>query len=303
MPLSSTFSVDNQYEQTSTTAVGSAAGDNFVLHERARRHHWSGVASLSVKTFSGGRALYESEGTHVVDDGRYLILNHNQPYTITVDSDLPVESFCVFFAPGYVEDIFRTLVVHPEPLLDEPFPAEAAPVRFFAHTHRHDDLLSPALATIRQSSKDQPPEAGWAGEYFYPLALALLQAHRNVYRRLEQLPAARPATREELYRRLHLARDYMAATYSGPITLEEIARVAALSPNHLIRTFKPLFGRTPYQYVNHLRLEAACRLLRETERPVTDICFAVGFRSLGSFSARFTKIHGLSPSAFRRQRR
>ena len=78
-----------------------------------------------------------------------------------------------------------------------------------------------------------------------------------------------------------------------------MAGVAALSPNHLIRTFRQLFGCTPYQYLSRLRLEAASRLLRDTEQSVTEICFAVGFRSLGSFSARFSKQYGLPPSAYR----
>src|SRR5919112_1897974 len=85
-------------------------GCGFILHERGRRHHWEGVGLLSVKTFSHGRALYDSgPGLYSVDDSSYLILNDGQPYSITIDSERPVESFCIFFKPGFAEQVYYTL--------------------------------------------------------------------------------------------------------------------------------------------------------------------------------------------------
>jgi AraC-like DNA-binding protein len=128
----------------------------------------------------------------------------------------------------------------------------------------------------------------------------LLQIHQRVLREVASLPAARAATRAELYRRLHLARDYIDATCAGPLTLADLARTAGLSPNHLLRTFRQLFHQTPYQYVTARRLELARRLLAETERPISEICLAVGFESLGSFSWLFRRKVGVAPSEYRR---
>jgi AraC-like DNA-binding protein len=110
----------------------------------------------------------------------------------------------------------------------------------------------------------------------------------------------RPATREELYRRLFRARDYMAASLGDRVTLNDIAHVACMSPNHLLRTFRQLFHQSPHQLLTDLRMERARRFLVESDRPVTDIAAAVGFESLGSFSSLFRRHTGVSPDQYRR---
>ncbi|MCB0111661.1 MAG: helix-turn-helix transcriptional regulator, partial [Caldilineaceae bacterium] len=110
-------------------------------------------------------------------------------------------------------------------------------------------------------------------------------------------------TREELYRRLHVARDFIAASFAQPITLDEIAHVAALSPNHLLRTFKALFHATPHQYLTEARLLHASHLMRTTELSITTICLAVGFQSIGSFGTLFRRRFGASPAQFRQQKK
>jgi AraC-like DNA-binding protein len=117
------------------------------------------------------------------------------------------------------------------------------------------------------------------------------------------LPAARPATREELYRRLHYAKDYADAFFTTQITLDDMAQTAGLSANHLLRMFRQAFHQSPYQYIISRRLEHAQHLLRQTDQTVTDICLAVGFESLGSFSWLFRRRTGLSPLGYRLQNR
>lgn len=89
--------------------------------------------------------------------------------------------------------------------------------------------------------------------------------------------------------------------FDGPLALAELAAVAGLSPNHLLRAFRQVIGRTPHQYLTELRLARARRLLRETDQPVTEICLAVGFASPGSFSWLFRRATGLPPLAYRRR--
>ncbi len=100
-------------------------------------------------------------------------------------------------------------------------------------------------------------------------------------------------------RRMLRARDRMDRSYDKPLDVAALARVALTSEAHFIRTFKETFGETPHRYLQRRRLERAMALLRETERPVTEICLDVGFASLGSFSRTFTKVIGMSPSAYR----
>jgi AraC-like DNA-binding protein len=94
-------------------------------------------------------------------------------------------------------------------------------------------------------------------------------------------------------------RDAMARNYAEPLDVAAPARIAHVSPAHFIRTFRATFGETPHRYLQRRRVERAKFLLRETDRSVTDICFDVGFSSLGTFSRTFREIVGESPSSYR----
>jgi AraC-like DNA-binding protein len=104
---------------------------------------------------------------------------------------------------------------------------------------------------------------------------------------------------EDLNRRLLRARDAMDRAYAEPLNVRTVAAVAYVSPAHFIRTFRAVFGETPHRYLQRRRVERSMFLLRETDRSVTDICFDVGFTSLGTFSRTFREIVGETPSAYR----
>jgi AraC-like DNA-binding protein len=100
-------------------------------------------------------------------------------------------------------------------------------------------------------------------------------------------------------RHLLRAKDFADARYFEPLTVAELAREAGMSRAYFSREFKRAFGESPHAYVLTRRLERAASLLRNTDRPVTEICLAVGWGSLGSFSASFRRIYGQSPLAYR----
>jgi AraC-like DNA-binding protein len=100
-------------------------------------------------------------------------------------------------------------------------------------------------------------------------------------------------------RHLLYAKDLVDARYMEPIGVDDMARAAGLSRAHFSREFRRTFGESPYSYLLTRRLERAAALLRHTDRPVTEICFAVGLSSLGSFTTSFTRTYGKSPTAYR----
>jgi AraC-like DNA-binding protein len=283
-----------------TGPMNQLADTSAVLSALAHQHHWCGAGLLSIKSFYGGSALYKIDGgSFRVDDERFLIFNHGQEYEITIDSDTPVESFCVFFDSRIAADAFRNRTTASDRLLEDPFSASSAPPLFFERTYPHDLVLSPVLSQFRLAYQQNRHETGWLDEQFHRLLNQLLSVRQSAIAEVNQLPAIRSSTRTEIYRRLHIARDFIAASYEQPIRLQDIAAVACLSPNHLLRSFKALFGQTPNQVLIEERLRQARWLLAHTDRPITDICFAVGYQSLGSFSWLFTQRYGLSPQAFR----
>lgn len=271
-----------------------------ILHEKACEYYWEGAAPLSIKTFFAGRALYTlGKGSYAVDEAAYLIVNHNQPYAITIETQHAVESFCLFFEPGFAEEVQHSLTTPVHGLLDVNAQPAASSLHFFERTYRHDNLLSPLLFQLRATLVNQQFSPLWLSEQFCTIIQRLLQVHFNVYKEVEALPAVRAATREELYRRLYRAREYTCAFFDTPVTLTQLAEVASLSPTHLLRSFKQLFHQSPHQYLTSKRLERAQHLLLHTDLSVTDICFSVGFESFGSFSWLFRRKVGCSPSAYR----
>jgi AraC-like DNA-binding protein len=104
---------------------------------------------------------------------------------------------------------------------------------------------------------------------------------------------------EETNRRMLRARDAMDRDYARELDIPALARIAYVSEAHFIRTFRATFGETPHRYLQRRRVERAMFLLVQTDRSVTDVCFSVGFASLGTFSRTFRSIVGQSPSEYR----
>jgi AraC-like DNA-binding protein len=109
-----------------------------------------------------------------------------------------------------------------------------------------------------------------------------------------------PLLDDELFRRLCRSRDWMSSRIDEPLRLADAAREACLSPFHYHRLFAHTFGETPHEFITKLRIERAKRLLARDQLAVTEVCFAVGYESLGSFSTLFRTMVGYSPSAYQR---
>jgi AraC-like DNA-binding protein len=101
--------------------------------------------------------------------------------------------------------------------------------------------------------------------------------------------------------RLRRIRDRIDREYAQPLDVEALARDAHMSAGHLSRQFRLAYGESPYSYLMTRRIERAMAFLRRGDLSVTEVCFAVGCASLGTFSTRFTELVGVPPSTYRRQ--
>ena len=272
---------------------------NAVLWGRGRRqyHVREFPGPLSIKSMVFGAAEWRvGRSRFEVDRDSYLVLNHGQPYSITIDAKQPVETFCVFFEKGFVEDAFSSLTRQAEFLLDDPFMENVPAVGFFETLRPKHSSMSRLLSSMRQSLHAGDDRID---EIFYQLALELARLRSELPRDISRLPAVRHSTREELFRRLHIGKAAMDADLRTPLKLHEVARAACLSPFHFHRLFKTAFGETPHEYATRRRLEKAVRLLGETDDPVTEISFETGFQNPASFSTLFRSQMGMSPREFR----
>lgn len=295
--------VANQIHSVKINSIDSGLNCSHILYGKSRQYFAEWAGHLSLKSFSGGQAFYDTgTGRYAVDESSYLLLNEMQPYSITIDSASRVESFCIFFEKGFAEEVNRSLTADPVQLVDDPEKMPAENVNFIPRLYSRDSLEN-ILSELKRALAEKKAETVWLKEKLHEMMLLILQTQKDVFKEIEQLPPARASTRAELYKRVYRARDFIAATYHLPVTLDEMAKIACLSPNHFLRSFKQVFHQSPHQYLTRLRINHARQLLEQTDLTVTTVCQAVGFESHGSFSWLFRRHTGFSPEKYRRRKR
>ena len=258
---------------------------------------------LSIKCMFGGSARYvTAAGQHyVVDDDDFLVLGRGNAYTVEKDALRTVETFCLFFPADWVDEVSAAILATEDRALDDPF--AAATLDFYEHRRPHRGRLSQCVLSLRRRM-----HAGCLSEEALAQELpgvigALVCEHRSIRQKVSRLPWARASTRSELYRRVHVGRDYMHAHLAEPFSLTQAARAACMSRYHFLRTFRQIIGQTPLGYVQSQRLHRAIALLRRSTHSLTEIAAEIGFGSVGAFSSFFARQMGRSPSAWRKAHR
>ena len=270
------------------------------LWGRGTEHEAAGiVAPVSIKSVVRGEATWESGGRRfVLDPGASLVLDEEQPYTIRVQARDPVETFCLFFRRGFVEEIGGVLTGGAAKRLDRPDGAREQSRRFAAFPAHDERLLAP-LRRAHQALAAGRAEGEWLLDVVVRLGEALVLRREDVRRDMARVPAAGAATRAEIVRRLRRALDRIEDDLAGPLALETLAGAACLSPYHFHRLFTQVHGATPHQFVRERRLLRARVLLTESDWPVAEVARGCGFESPGSFSALYRRRFGAPPSARR----
>ncbi len=279
---------------------------NAILHGRAAReyHVRDFRGALSIKSVPVGSAFWEtSEGRFLVGGASYLILNDGQRYSMTIEGEETVETFCVFFQSGFVEEVWRSATARADRLLDDPDLKPATSLVFPETLRGPDPGVARRLNAMCRALDNGKASEGFLEEGFHALARDLLKVRSDIDREIARLPAVRASTRRELYRRLHSGKDFLDASWNERVMLSQASRAACLSTHHFLRLFRGAFGETPHRYLVRRRLERASRLLVDTDRPVSAVCLDCGFESFGSFSSLFRSRYGLSPREFRQAAR
>ncbi len=275
---------------------------NTILDYAARYEHLPHHASaLSIKAVCHGRQSYECGNRMFgVDEDVYLIINEGRDYGSRIDSDEEVHCFAIYFRPELAYDVLGSLKARGDQILDDPRQRSDQPVNFLEQLHPHDRTVSPVLRYIERICASGFDDEDWYEEQLILLLERMLQRHRLVLKEIEALSALRRSTREEIYRRVHRAVDFIHSCYEQSITIKDMATVACLSEYHFLRLFKEAFGTTPRQYLLRKRVRAAARLLENTDVPIAEIAVRVGFDSRQNFYRSFQKAKRSAPRTYRK---
>lgn len=287
------FNMDvyNNFFKTSNSIINARAS-NIAYPE-----HWG---CFSIKCAFGGEEFYQVQNRkYAVTDNNFLVFNEGQHYSSYIFSKSQVESFTLNFTSGFVQEVNNNYLYSDEQLLDNPSGGSRINPEFVEKLYQHDSTVSPILFKIKELAKNFNANKGLITELYYQLMEKMLLLHKEVNNEIDHIKACKPSTRKELYKRLHYAKDYMDSCYATEITLHELSHIALMNVAYFLRQFNKYFHTTPYQYLMQRRMKVAAEMMRNTRSTITDICAAVGYEDVSSFTKLFKKHYGFSPEKYR----
>jgi AraC-like DNA-binding protein len=274
---------------------------NVIIHSKVNffdRHE--NDSGLSIKLTLQGVENYRIDGrVFRVREGQYLVVNKGQQFDCFMESRDITEGICIYLDPKLVEDIYRVRSQSDESLLNLPFFDDHQRLTFFENIYALKgnalgELLHQITPRVRQGDTDFANE-----DFYYLIAEKLLETQASVLGDMDKIQSEKISTRQELYRRLLNARNFIDGSFQEKITIADIADCAALSEYHLHRTFRQCFGITPHQYIIQKRLDNASSMLRRGQSSVGEIAVLNGFSDIHAFSKAFKKAFGVPPTQFR----
>lgn len=255
---------------------------------------------LSVFMNLRGESRCKVDGrTVLVDDQHYFISNRFQPYTLEIESSEPVETFNIHIGEHFSEQFFAGVMQSSDTLLNGGRQVDVPTVAFHNRLLKRDAVFNHLADQLKAAEHAPGFNKILFEEKLAALLWHLLVQHRGALQAIAALPAMKPATRLELFRRLTFAADFMHEAASDQTDLESIAATACMSKFHFLRLFRQFYGVSPYQYLQQLRIEKAERLLRMPGTSVSAVAAELGFENSSSFSRLFKQHKGVYPSQFR----
>lgn len=257
------------------------------------------AATYSIKYVVQGTEHYVLQGRKFsVGPGKYLLVNREQPVDCFVRSRKEVLGFCIHLEERLLQEMHAQALFGEDRLLDDPFERPAVPPFEGLIYADGENGLGTCLRHIANGfdsgTGTLPVEPA---QLYYRLAQHLLLV-QNRFSGHRRMGVTRNSTRQELLRRLELAKEVLEAGDGEAPNMDAVAQQCALSGPHLFRSFKKAYGVSPYQYLLQRRIEQAAALLQAKDRTVTEVALLCGFADGASFSKAFKKMKGMSPRDF-----
>ena len=239
------------------------SGGKFILSTMKHLEEKSNAESPSVKMVLSGKESYKVNGhRYTLDLEHFLIVDSNNHIEINIDAKNGVNGVCIFPSKNLLNDVAKSQISSCESLLDKPFENQEIGLvhnQFKFSENRTGKFLQQNIPTIIQLQKQQ--EVMDLQDFYIDLSECMVLDQLDLEGKLKHVTSAKRATKEELYRRVIVAKYFIEDSFSKDISLDQLAQEAYLSKYHFTRTFKTLFGLSPYQYLLRLRLEKAEALL------------------------------------------
>lgn len=267
---------------------------NVIIHAKAKNvsyaEHWG---PLSMKCTIKGIEHYQCNNRfYSVDENCYLIFNDGQYYSSYIYSDTATESFTINFSTELQQCVLKSFSINP----DKTFGNKC--FEFIEKIYEHNHFTKSLLKKLYNESAQEKPDILFITETYYSLLESLILHQIKLKKEIKKISAVKYSTQLELYKRLNYAKDFIHSCYMNEITIDALAAVACLNTAYFLRAFKKYIGVTPHQYIMRQRLNVAKKLLETTSSNIADVCFAVGYEDVNSFSKLFKKNFQITPLTY-----
>lgn len=250
--------------------------------------------------FSGAADYHISNRKITLFPESFIFLNSSTVYSKMVNSAFPVSSMRILLDPGFVSDFDYSIKNTDEKLLDSPEATEKTMPLFVESICSLQGNMRFNLLHLKRHMDNNSHDYLLMAEYLEHCLINYYDVYQSeITHRTASLNFSNHSTKSEILRRLCIARDYMISNYNKNICLEEIARVACLSVNHFLRTFKQAYHQSPHQFLTMVRLQQARYFLRNTNYPINEIVDIIGFGCPSSFIRLFRSCFKVTPGQYR----
>jgi AraC-like DNA-binding protein len=260
--------------------------------------HWT---PLSIKCAFRGKEFYKLKNTtYAVNDQNFLVLNEGTIYSSYILSDTLTESFTLNFTQRNLQVLSTVEHSSENMLLDDPFTLKNGASTFVQKLYSYSAVLDGLILKLKECCLTHNQDTLRVYELLYLLLKELFRLNDLSSDEADTIRARKKSTREELYKRLNIAKDYLSSCYQDTISLDSVAAACHLNACYLLREFKKFYKITPHQYLTSIRLKEAKRLLENSDKTISQIVHEIGLQDSASFSKLFRKQFGVSPSTFKK---
>jgi AraC-like DNA-binding protein len=279
--------------------------NNQVLSEKTcEAHHQHLCGTYTINVVLRGKAEYRvGNRLFNLTAGNLLFINSKSSYSYKIDSIEAVHILSLSFEEDFVVRFHEMMGGKHTALLEgrSNFGEDTRPV-FLESIHLMQGEMQKSLFRLNAHIKTCDYNHNLIEEHVEECLLAYYKLYRReITDRAGYLQFSNVSTRTEILKRLMIAKDYILSNYNLQISLQNIADVACLSVNHLLRTFKQAFQLSPHQFVTEARLQQAKYLLTNTDYPVKEITSIIGFDCPSSFVRLFRTRYSFTPGCFREE--
>lgn len=231
-----------------------------------------------------------------VDDSTYLLTNQEQNYSLDIEEQ--TETFNIHFGDKFVNDLYQSILRNTRDGID--YTNDVKMPGHFNQILPRDAKLDNIISEIYANNRDQENNRLLKDELLVDLFYNLYQTQDGIKKTISLLPGQKSSTKEETYKRICLAVDFMHSNYELDFGLEELSKISCLSKFYFIKGFKSVYQCTPYQYLLNIRLNKALQLLRTSDLSIGEISESIGFDYVSSFSRAFYRRYAYYPSSERK---